>query len=174
MTARIFCLSLLWAASLYGQRIAPHSWEDACFKNPAAPYCPGHDYAVKPPPKNPKDPAAPGAAKSNVRSATPSLINPGAIDWRFAEPFADTLVRVNLSSVASSPLARSLILELGANHGLTEAELQKLFDTLSGFDQVALSVRGNQIVAMATGRVADSPLPQLAPDLKAMPISGTA
>jgi len=63
-----------------------------------------------------------------------------------------------------------MITMLGAKQGLTEADTQKLFDGLSGVDQVAISVHNDRMVAMITGSVADSGLP--APGLKAMPVSG--
>jgi len=98
----------------------------------------------------------------------------GAIDWRFADPFADVLVGLNFSGISASPLARSLITLLGTKQGLTEVEMQKIFDGLSDVDQVALSVRNNRIVAMITGHVADAALPAPEAGLKAVPISAGA
>jgi len=98
----------------------------------------------------------------------------GGIDWRFADPFADALVGLNFSRISASPIARGVIATLGAKQGLTEVDVQKMFDGLSGVDQVALSVRNNQVVAMITGSVADSKLPSSEPGLKAVPISAGA
>src|SRR5258708_7233259 len=47
MRIRILALGLAWTASLCGQHHR-FSWQEACFKNPRAPYCSGHEYAVKP------------------------------------------------------------------------------------------------------------------------------
>ncbi len=52
-------------------------------------------------------------------------------------------------------------------------DIQKIFDGMSGVDQVALSVRNNRIVAMVTGSVAGSTLPAPETGLKAVPISGS-
>ena len=171
----ILPLSVVCAVALSAQ--SKFSWQDYCFQNPRAPVCKGNDYAVKPPA------AAKGAAPRTVvtspssstrQTVTPSLIVVGAIDWRFADPFADALVGLNFSGISASPLARSLITLLGAKQGLTEAEIQKIFDGLSDVDQVALSVRNNRMVAMITGHVADTTLPAPEAGLKAVPISAGA
>ena len=175
MRVGILALGSLWAASLFGQARRTN-WEDLCFKNPALPVCQGNDYAVKHP--APAKDAAPRSVVTNptaatTKTVTPSLIVVGGIDWRFADPFADALVGLNFSGLSASPLARSLITLLGARRGLSEADIQKIFDGLSGVDQVALSVRNNRIVAMVTGSVAGSALPAPETGLKAVPISGS-
>jgi len=96
------------------------------------------------------------------------------IDWRFADPFPDVLVGFNFSALSASPLARRLIEQLGARQGLTEVDMRKIFDGLSGVDQGALSVRDNRIVVMFTGRVTDSTVLVPDADLKAVPVSGNA
>jgi hypothetical protein len=103
---------------------------------------------------------------------TPNLIVVSSIDWRFADPSADALVGFNLKAMSTSPLAGSLITQLGAAQGLTDADMQKIFDRLSGVEQVTLSVRGNQIVAMVSAT--DLAPPALEEGLKAVPISGNA
>src|SRR5438034_2163765 len=47
VTIRILVAGFVCVASLCGQRGHHFSWQDACFKNPGAPYCQGRDYAVK-------------------------------------------------------------------------------------------------------------------------------
>lgn len=178
----ILVLGCALAVSLGGQ--SRFSWQDYCFKKPAAPVCRGNDYAVKPPaPKSaPKKDAAPRSVvtsplPSTPRTVTPSLIVVGGIDWRFADPFADVLVGLNVSGLSASPIARNLITLLGTRPGakpsLTEVDMQKIFDGLSGVDQVAFSVRNNRIVALITGSVATSTLLAPQADLKAVPISGS-
>jgi hypothetical protein len=103
---------------------------------------------------------------------TPSIIV--VTDWRFADPSADALVGLNFSSLSASPLALNLIAQLGTSQGLTDADMQKIFDGLSSVDHLALSVRDNRIVAVVTGRVADLALPAPEADLKAAPVSGNA
>jgi hypothetical protein len=96
MGIRLFAFSLVFAASLWGQK--RFSGQDACFKNPGAPYCQGHDYAVKKqPPSNASPTVVTNPGASTPSTPTPSLIVVGGIDWRFADPFADALVGINFS-----------------------------------------------------------------------------
>jgi hypothetical protein len=98
----------------------------------------------------------------------------GAIDWRFADPFADELAGFNFSGLSASPLARSLVARLGAKQGLAEADIQKIFDALADVDQVALSVRDNRVVVMITGRATNSAPPAPEAGLKVVQVSGNA
>jgi len=163
---RVLLVSLGWAASLFGQH--HFSWQEACFKNPGAPYCAGHEYAVKPT----KDGAARGAGAP--LESLPSTIDAAGIDWRFADPSADALAVLDCRNLSASSLALNLINQLGADQGLSQAEVQSIFRGLSAVDHVALSVRENRIVLMVTGRSRDSIL--LAPETgwKAMPLEGSA
>jgi hypothetical protein len=161
------------AVSLCGQR--RFNWQNYCFDHPAAPFCSGHEYAIKPQPKG----AAPRDVVTNPYAPAPPIVTPtiiviSGIDWRFADPFADTLAGFNFSGLSTSPLARNLIAQLGASQGLSEADLRKIFDGLSGVDQIALSIRDNQIVAMLTGNVTDSTLPAPEAGWKALPVSANA
>jgi hypothetical protein len=187
MRIRVFALGLALATVLMGQGKRAN-WQDICFKNPAAPFCQGHDYAVKPPPAAKKDAPSksvvnnPGfsasrpAARSTAASSTgaPAMVVVGGIDWRFADPFADALVGINFSGLSASPLARSLITQLGASQGLNGTDMQKIFDGLAGVDQVAASVRGQRMVVMITGRVTESNLPPPEAGLKLVPLAGSA
>ena len=172
MWIRLFVFGLVSIASLCAQK--RFSWQEYCFKNPSAIVCPGHDYAVKPTRPAPSEPSR-DITRSRFASdtrATPAMTVLGGIDWRFADPFADALVGINFSDLAAAPLARSLIAQLGASQGLSEADTQKIFDALSTVDQVAISVRGNRMVAMLTGRVTDS-LPPAQPGMKVLPVAET-
>ena len=173
MRIGILALGLVCAASLCGQR--RFSWQGYCFDHPAAPFCSGKDYAIKPPPKG----SAPRDVVTNPYTPAPSIVTPtiiviGSIDWNFADPRADALAGFNFSGLAGSPLFGNLIAQLGASQGLTEADLRKIFDALSNVDQIALSIRDNQFVAMVTGSVANSTLPAPEAGLKAVPISANA
>jgi hypothetical protein len=102
------------------------------------------------------------------------MVEIGGMDWRFADPSADGLVGFNFSALSASPLVRSLITQLGTSQGMTEADMQKIFDGLSGVDQVAFSIHDNRIVVMITGSVADSPLSAPPAGFKAVPVSASA
>jgi hypothetical protein len=174
MRIRILALGLAWTASLCAQH-RRFSWQDACFKNPGAPFCDGHEYAVKPVP-----PGKDGVSRSSVKdpsppqSETPLVIVTRGIDWRFADPSADALAGFNFSKVSASPLAHGLIAQLVAGQGATEADIRKIFAGLCGADKIALSLRENQIVMMVTGRAPDSILPTLEAGWKAVTVPGNA
>jgi hypothetical protein len=165
-------LGLLCASALFSQT----TWQDRCFNNPALPYCQGRDYAVKATkPANNSTPAAVTNRSFNAnpgsRSAMPSMMMVASIDWRFVDPFADAVLGINFSRIADSSLAQSLVAQLGAKAGLTDADVKKLFDGLSGLDQIALSVRDNKIVVMLTGAVADENPPAAEAGMKVVPVS---
>jgi len=167
MRIRTLVLSLVWADSLCGQ--SRFRWQDYCFNHPASPVCRGHEYAIKKP-KPGKDGASQNVVTnpypSPTENITPSPVVAGGIDWRFADPLPDALAGFNFSGLSASPLARRMIAQLGATQGLTEVDMHKIFDGLSGVDQGALSVRGNRIVALFTGRVTDSTVIVPEADLK--------
>jgi hypothetical protein len=168
----MLALALAWTASLCAQHHR-FSWQDACFKNPAAPFCDGHEYAVKPVPPAPRS-SVKDPNPSAPQSETPSVIVAPSIDWRFADPSADALAAFNFSKLSASPLARGLLAQLVAGQGATEADIRKIFAGLCGADKIALSLRDNQIVMMITGRAPDSILPTLETGWKAVPAPGNA
>jgi hypothetical protein len=182
----MIAVGLVCTASLWAQKF---SWQDACFKNPGAPYCPGHDFAIKPQPPteqkskgvvtntfSPNANATPRGSRSNGNGTTaPALISIGGIDWRFADPFPDALIGMNFSRLSGSPMARALVAQLGAQQGLNTADLEKIFDGLSDVDQVAISVHNNRMVAMITGQVTETaamPVPEAG--FKIVPITGNS
>lgn len=176
----ILPFGLLLAVTLVGQKSSNSTWQNSCFNNPSAPYCQGRDFAVKPTAPT-KDTSGihgvvkdPGPTMPQGQSATPSVIEAGGIDWRFADPAADALLGFNFSGLAASPLARSLITQLGARQNLSEADLKKIFDGLSGVDQIAVSMRDNRFVVMLTGGVPERTVPSSDPSLKTVPVSGSA
>lgn len=156
---RFLAMGLLGAASLCAQHHR-FSWQEACFKNPAAPYCPGHEYFSKHPMKPSKEGGTPVAGAASIPfppdEVTPSVIVVGGIDWRFADPLADALVGFNLSGLAASPIARTLIAQLAAGPDPAGADVQDMFKRLCSVDQIAISVHENRIVAMIVGGVAGS------------------
>jgi hypothetical protein len=98
----------------------------------------------------------------------------GGVDWRFVDPFADVLFGFNVGRLAGSPLARTMISQLGARQNLNATDMQKIFDGLSGIDQLAVFVRDNRFVVMLAGDVTDTSLPAMEPGMKAVPISAGA
>jgi hypothetical protein len=160
----------MFVASLYGQKRAhKFSWQNACFNNPTAPYCMGHEDAIK---RSARTKEA-VAANAGTPESTPLPIVSGGIDWRFADPLADAIAGFNFKALSASPLARRLVIQLGATEGVTEADMKKNFDGLFGVRQVAISTRDSRIVAMITG-VSVSTLPALEAGWKAVPVSDDA
>jgi len=102
------------------------------------------------------------------------MIRIGEIDWRFADPFPDALVGINFTRLVSSPLARKLIVKLGARKGIGEAEVNKILDEMSDVNHVAVSFRDNQAAVMITGRAADESFPPPEAGLKVATVSAGA
>src|SRR6516162_8346906 len=124
---RTIVLALVCTAAVYGQ--SRFNWSNYCFKNETAAFCPGRDYAVRnPPPTSAAPKSTPGVvtrpfhSAPETRTATPSMIVLGGIDWRFADPFADVLAGFNLSGLVNSPLVRGLLTQIGSDRGLTEED----------------------------------------------------
>jgi hypothetical protein len=171
---RLLALSLVSVAGVYGQGKSPrslhghepHSWQEDCFKNQGLPYCQGRDFAIKPTSEG-KD-----APRNGYKDPGELPVVSGGIDWRFADPEADSLAGFNFRKLSASPLARSLMTQLGANQGLTADDMRRIFAALSGVNEVALSVHENQIVVMITGRATDSTLPTLEAGWRAALVAG--
>jgi hypothetical protein len=165
---RIFVVGFALTFCLYGQKKG-FDFGEACFKNPSLPYCPMRDFVIKPP----KDGAG-SASGYKVGQAMPTTIDATGIDWRFADPSADILAAFNCSKLSASPFAHSVIDQLASTHGFNPAEAQKIFRALSEVKQVALSVRGDAIVLLATGRPSDAILPALDAGWKSVPAGENA
>ncbi|HEV2199375.1 MAG TPA: hypothetical protein VGR73_06120 [Bryobacteraceae bacterium] len=175
MKIRILFFGFACALSLYGQR--KFNWQNYCFQNPTAPFCMGHEDAIRHVPQGKT--AEPQTGVKSPLSSTAGAPEPdpmivGGIDWRFADPSADALAALDGGKLPASPLARSLIVQLGINRGLPEAEARKMFEALCGAGHVALSVRGEQSVLMFTGRAPDSVLPAPEAGWEAVPVIGSA
>jgi hypothetical protein len=160
----------LMAATLYGQHM--HLWQEDCFKNPGLPYCPGHEFAVKRQPGGGKDLRNGSVADIDVPAVnvTQADIIAGAIDWRFADPSAGALAGLHAKKLAALPMARKVIAQIGSIQGLSPSDVNKLTESLSIIEQVAISIKQNQTLVMVTGRGADSIPPQLEAGWKAVAV----
>jgi hypothetical protein len=174
---RTLVAGFLFAASLFGQYGHQRfSWQEACYKNFALPYCQGNDFAIKPEKGKSSSLRGIGAdvdpfPATNVTAAD---IMAGTIDWRFADPSADMLVGFHAKKLATGTLARKASAQLLANFGLAPAEIDSVLDRLSGVEQVGISVSQSHTVVMITGRGSDSAPPPLEPGWKAVPVVGNA
>jgi hypothetical protein len=174
---RAIALGFACAAGLFGQYNRGHhfSWQTACFNNPGLPYCQGRDFANKPV-KGRKAGAtgnAWGGPTQPDEDVIPSVIVAGGVDWRFADPAADVLVTMSFNNLEPSPLAQFVMSAFGASQGLTEMNMEEIIQAFSGVQQVALSLRGDQILMMVNGCSPDTTVPALEPGWKAVP-AGTS
>jgi hypothetical protein len=129
----------------------------------------GHEDATK---RSARTKEAVGRNAGAPREGTPLPVNSGGIDWRFADPLADALTGFNFKDLSASPLPRTLVIQLGANAGVTEADMKKKLDGLTGVHQVAISTRDNRIVAMLIG-VSVATLPTLEAGWTAVPVANS-
>jgi hypothetical protein len=168
---RLLAFGVMFAASLYGQ-VSTHkfSWQDACFDNPAAPFCMGHEDAIK---RSARTKEAVARNAGTPRQGAPLPVVSGGIDWRFADPLADALAGFNYKELSGSPLARRLVIQVAATEGIGEADITKKLDGLFGVRQVAISTHDSRIVAMITG-VSAKDLPVLEAGWKVASVSDDA
>ncbi len=168
MKLRLFVFGLTSAACLYGQMYGKDKkgfdFQEACFKNPALPYCPMRDFVNKPKKGD-------ANSMSGPVPEMPYTIDAVGIDWRFADPAADLVAVLDCSRLSASALSHNLLDQMGSNQGLTQEEQQTVFRALSGVSQVAISVRDGAILIFVTGRAEGSVLPALEAGWKALPLS---
>lgn len=168
---RLCLLGFVCAGSLCAQSYGPkvNDFTESCFRNPALPYCKTRDFVPKSGAGN--SGAAYGAASTGAPQAT---LDSAGIDWRFADPFADSLAVLDCVRLSTSGFARDLIARLGSAQGLTPSQAQDVLHALSGVRRIALSVRGDAVLIMVTGRPADAVLPALESGWKALPLGASA
>lgn len=169
-----FAAGLACVCCLHGQPYGkPHPYGEKgegftenCFKNPSLPYCVQRDFVAKP--SKDGDPA-----KYGTGAATPaSTIDAAGIDWRFADPAADTLAVLDASKASGAALAHTVIEQLGKRQGLSADDLQTAFRALASVSQVALSIHDGSALLMVTGRASDSVLPAPQQGWKSLPLPG--
>lgn len=157
------------ACSLHAQSYGPKvkDFTESCFRNPALPYCKTRDFVTKP--------GAKGATNTYGTAATGSpTVDAAGIDWRFADPSADSLAVLDCAQLSTSPLAKSIFGELSSTQGLTPAQAQDLLRALSSVSKVALSIHQDSVLVMVTGRPSDAVLPALEAGWKAVPLGASA
>ncbi len=167
---RLLALGFICACSLYGQSYGPKvkDFTESCFRNPALPYCNTRDFVPKPGAKNATNPY--GAATATAQPSTDSA----GIDWRFADPSADSLSVLDCKQLYTSAPGRALIGQLASSQGLTAMQTEDLLRTLSGVGNVALSIQQDAVLIMVTGRAPDAVLPALESGWKSLPLGENA
>ena len=132
------------------------NWQNHCFDNPTSPVCANREFSGKRTP--PQQPATPAGVTRNPfthpeRDGNAVMTVVGDMDWQFAEPSADAFGGLHVSRLATSPLARSVIMALGAQRGVRDAEMQSVLERLSMVDEAGISVKDRRIVAALSGQV---------------------
>jgi hypothetical protein len=179
----VYCAALLFVSVALAQPIKSwSSYEDYCHDNPHAMTC--HDgkpidiseamkqYEYHPKPEDSKV-SAPAAARP-VRtaprvttlsaraprtrsSASPSIIQVGELDWRFAHPHPDLLIGMDLESLLGSELMRTLLRQWAGKLGATTKEQDQMLAGLGDAKRILISIYNKDMLAMMVGKIGNLP-----------------
>lgn len=95
-------------------------------------------------------------------SAGPVVIQPGALDWRFAHPHPDLLIGMDIENLLGSELMRTLLREWAGKLGATAQEQEKMLTGLGESKRVLISILNKDMLAMMVGNfgnLPDGPVP---------------
>jgi len=180
----VCCSALLFVPLAPAQPIKSwSSYEDYCHDNPHAMTC--HDgkpidmsealkqYEYHPKLENPTV-SAPTAARP-VRtaprvttlssraprtrsSASPSMVEVGQLDWRFAHPHPDLLIGMDLESLLGSELMRTLLRGWAGKLGATLQEQDQMLAGLGEAKRILISISNKDMLAMMVGKIGNLPV----------------
>ena len=180
----VYCAALLFVSVALAQPIKSwSSYEDYCHDNPHAPTC--HDGkpldisdAMKQYEYHPKlgdstvtAPTAtrqvrtaprvttlsPRAPRSRA-SASPTVIQIGELDWRFAHPHPDLLIGMDLESLLGSELMRTLLRGWAGKLGATPKEQDQMLAGLGDAKRILISIYNKDMLAMMVGKIGNLPM----------------
>lgn len=104
---------------------------------------------------------APGPAinvpQARRKRGAPGDIRLGVLDWRLLHQEPDMLIGLNMSGLAESDLARTLIGQWAGKLGATEDEQKTLLAALSDIPQAVISIQRKEIIAVLTGHTDSFP-----------------
>jgi hypothetical protein len=114
----------------------------------------------------PSETAVPQASRPNeyqlpppgprfAKKGTPADFRLGEMDWRTVPKDSDMLIGIDMGSFVESDLACALLREWTSRMGVTQAEQDRLLETLGSVSQVVVSIHGKEIVAIMIGRLDD-------------------
>lgn len=92
-------------------------------------------------------------APRSVSSASPSVIQVGALDWRFVHPHAELLIGMDLENLLGSELMRTLLRDWAAKLGATPAEQEKMMAGLGTAKRILISISNKDMLAMMVGNI---------------------
>jgi hypothetical protein len=179
----VYCIALLFVSVALAQPIKSwSSYEYYCHDNPHAPTC--HDGkpldisdAMKQYEYHPKLGDATVSAPTMARpartaprvttlspraprtrsSASPSIIQVGELDWRFAHPHPDLLIGMDLESLLGSELMRSLLRQWAGKLGATPKEQDQMLAGLGDAKRILISIYNKDMLAMMVGNIRNLP-----------------
>ena len=159
------------------------SYEDYCHDNPHAPTC--HDgkpidmsNALKQYEYHPKLGDSTTSAAASTRSvrpapqvttlssraprsrasASPTVIQIGELDWRFAHPHPDLLIGMDLESLLGSELMCMLLRGWAGKLGATPKEQDQMLAGLGDAKRILISISNRDILAMMVGKIGNLPV----------------
>lgn len=180
----VYCAALLFVSVSLAQPIKSwSSYEDYCHDNPHAPTC--HDGkpldisdAMKQYEYHPKlgdsTVSAPTATRQvrtapqvttlssraprSRASASPTVIQIGELDWRFAHPHPDLLIGMDLESLLGSELMRTLLRGWAGKLGATPKEQDQMLAGLGDAKRILISIYNKDMLAMMVGKIGNLPV----------------
>ena len=99
-------------------------------------------------------------------SASPSIIQVGELDWRFAHPHPDLLIGIDLENLMGSELMRTLLRDWAGKLGATPKEQDQMLTGLGDTKRVLISISNQDILAMMIGNIGNLPVGPQAGGLK--------
>jgi hypothetical protein len=179
----VYCAGLLFGSIALAQPIKSwSSYEDYCHDNPHAMTC--HDgksvdisdamkqyeYHPKPEDSTVSAPTVARPARTAPRvttlspraprtrsSASPSIIQVGELDWRFAHPHPDLLIGMDLESLLGSELMRTLLRQWAGKLGATPKEQDQMLAGLGDAKRILISIYNKDMLAMMVGNIGNLP-----------------
>jgi hypothetical protein len=91
-------------------------------------------------------------------SASPSVVQVGEVDWRFAHPHPDLLIGMDLENMLGSDLMRTLLRDWAGKLGATAKEQDQMLAGLGDAKRVLISIYGKDVLAMMVGNVGALPV----------------
>jgi hypothetical protein len=91
-------------------------------------------------------------------SASPSIVQVGELDWRFAHPHPDLLIGIDMESLMGSELMRTLLRDWAGKLGATPKEQDQMLNGLGDTKRVLISISNREMLAMMVGNVGNLPV----------------
>lgn len=100
---------------------------------------------------------SPRAPRSRT-ATSPTVIQIGELDWRFAHPHPDLLIGMDLESLLGSELMRTLLRGWAGKLGATSKEQDQMLVGLGDAKRILISISNRDILAMIVGKIGNLPV----------------